>query len=94
MARPPECATMIPHTRDRASYTRSKPGRDIVTVADAPIPAAPVLTDSLIDRCGQRAAGYDRDNRFFQEDFDELRQAGYLLLAVPRELGGHGMTLA
>src|SRR5579862_1884162 len=53
-----------------------------------------VLTDSLLERCRERAAGYDRDNRFFQEDFDELKAAGYLLSAVPRELGGLGMTLA
>src|SRR4051812_24460889 len=57
-------------------------------------PTTSVLTDSLIDRCGQRAAMYDRENRFFQEDFDELRDAGYLKLAIPRELGGQGMTLA
>jgi alkylation response protein AidB-like acyl-CoA dehydrogenase len=65
-----------------------------MTIAESTTPATPILTESLIDRCGQRAAVYDRDNRFFQEDFDELRQAGYLLLAVPRELGGSGMTLA
>lgn len=57
-------------------------------------PTTSVLSESLIDRCGQRAAGYDRENRFFTEDFEELRQAGYLLLAVPRELGGLGLTLA
>jgi alkylation response protein AidB-like acyl-CoA dehydrogenase len=53
-----------------------------------------VLTDELIDRCGQRAAGYDRDNRFSTEDFEELRAAGYLLLAVPEEFGGRGLSLA
>ncbi len=57
-------------------------------------PVSSVLTDELIARCGERAAGYDRENRFFDEDFEELRQAGYLLLAVPEELGGRGMTLA
>lgn len=56
-------------------------------------PVTTILTESLIDRCGQRAAGYDRDNRFFSEDFEELRQAGYLLLTVPREFGGHGLSL-
>ena len=44
--------------------------------------------------CRQRAAGYDRDNRFCQEDFDELKAAGYLKMAVPKEFGGHGFTLA
>ena len=53
-----------------------------------------VLTDSLLERCRERAPVYDRENRFCQEDFDELKAAGYLLMAVPRELGGLGMSLA
>jgi alkylation response protein AidB-like acyl-CoA dehydrogenase len=57
-------------------------------------PVASVLTDALIARCGERAAAYDRENRFFAEDFEELRRAGYLTIAVPRELGGLGMSLA
>jgi alkylation response protein AidB-like acyl-CoA dehydrogenase len=52
------------------------------------------LSDQLLDRCGERAAGYDRDNRFFTEDFNELRAAGYLKMAVPEELGGLGLSLA
>jgi alkylation response protein AidB-like acyl-CoA dehydrogenase len=52
------------------------------------------LADDIIARCGERAAGYDRDNKFFTEDFEELRAAGYLKMAVPEELGGHGMSLA
>jgi alkylation response protein AidB-like acyl-CoA dehydrogenase len=57
-------------------------------------PVQSVLTDELIARCGERAAGYDRENRFFQEDFDELKAAGYLKMAIPREFGGLGMSLA
>jgi alkylation response protein AidB-like acyl-CoA dehydrogenase len=53
-----------------------------------------ILSDDLISRCGGRAAAYDRDNRFFTEDFEELRAAGYLKIAVPEQLGGHGMSLA
>jgi alkylation response protein AidB-like acyl-CoA dehydrogenase len=53
-----------------------------------------VLTDDILEHCGARTAEYDRENRFFTEDFDELRTAGYLLMAVPVELGGLGMTLA
>src|SRR4029077_8382128 len=53
----------------------------------------PLLSDDLLERCAQRAAGYDRENRFFFEDFDELREARYLLAAVPKELGGLGLTL-
>jgi alkylation response protein AidB-like acyl-CoA dehydrogenase len=52
------------------------------------------LSPSLLERCGTRAAGYDRDNRFFQEDFDELKAAGYLLAAVPTKFGGGGLNLA
>ena len=52
------------------------------------------LSDEIIAHCGDRAAGYDRENRFFTEDFEELRAAGYLKIAVPKELGGHGMSLA
>src|SRR5262245_49579106 len=57
-------------------------------------PPSTTLTDDVIARCGQRAATYDRENRFFAEDFEELRAAGYLVLAVPKELGGRGMSLA
>jgi alkylation response protein AidB-like acyl-CoA dehydrogenase len=53
-----------------------------------------VLTQELLERCRARAPGYDRDNRFFQDDFNELRDAGYFTIAVPRELGGRGYTLA
>ena len=53
-----------------------------------------VLSDAIITHCGERAAGYDRENRFFTEDFEELRAAGYLKIAVPKDLGGLGMSLA
>ncbi|MGE3271533.1 MAG: acyl-CoA dehydrogenase family protein [Chloroflexota bacterium] len=60
----------------------------------ATAPVTSVLTDELIARCGDRAATYDRENRFFSEDFDELKQAGYLQMPIPREIGGLGMSLA
>jgi alkylation response protein AidB-like acyl-CoA dehydrogenase len=53
-----------------------------------------VLTDRLLEKCRERAPVYDRENRFCQEDFDELKAAGYLLMAVPKELGGLGFSLA
>lgn len=37
-----------------------------------------MLTPELLDRIRSRAAGYDRDNAFFDEDLAELREAGYL----------------
>ncbi len=53
-----------------------------------------VLSDELMARCKERAPGYDRENRFFQEDFEELRDAGYLRMAIPQELGGLGLNFA
>lgn len=53
-----------------------------------------VLSDDILRRCGERAPIYDQENRFFDEDFVELREAGYLRMAVPTELGGLGMSLA
>jgi alkylation response protein AidB-like acyl-CoA dehydrogenase len=54
----------------------------------------PVLKEDMLKRFAARAPAYDRENRFFTEDFEELRESGYLLLAVPEELGGGGRTLA
>ena len=53
----------------------------------------PVLTDALLQKCRERAPLYDRENRFCQEDFDELKAAGYLLMAVPKEFGGAGLNV-
>jgi alkylation response protein AidB-like acyl-CoA dehydrogenase len=53
-----------------------------------------VLSDDLLKTLHSRAAGYDRDNRFFAEDLEELREAGYLRAAIPEERGGLGLTLA
>ncbi len=53
-----------------------------------------LLSDDLLKSFAGRRAGYDQDNRFFHEDFEDLKKAGYLTMAVPRKLGGRGMTLA
>ena len=58
------------------------------------IPANSPLTEELLQRAEERAPGYDKTNTFFQEDFDELKEAGYLLMAVPKEFGGLGLTHA
>ena len=52
------------------------------------------LSEALLEKCRERAPMYDRENRFCQEDLDELKAAGYLRMGIPRELGGFGMTLA
>ena len=58
------------------------------------VAATSVLTQQILDRCRERAPGYDKDNRFFQEDFEDLKAAGYLRMAIPTEFGGLGMNLA
>jgi alkylation response protein AidB-like acyl-CoA dehydrogenase len=60
----------------------------------SPPPINPVLSEEMLARFAARAASYDQENRFFQEDFEDLRAAKYLLLPVPSEFGGAGMTLA
>jgi hypothetical protein len=41
-----------------------------------------LLPEQLLQRCWERAAAHDRDNSFFEQDFRELKDAGYLRLAV------------
>jgi alkylation response protein AidB-like acyl-CoA dehydrogenase len=62
--------------------------------ANLPESAKSVLTEDMLAHFAARAAIYDRENRFFDEDFEELRKAKYLLLPLPAEFGGAGMTLA
>jgi alkylation response protein AidB-like acyl-CoA dehydrogenase len=55
--------------------------------------AQALLTDEMLARFDERAPVYDRENRFFDEDFAELKESGYLLVAVPEEFGGSGLKL-
>jgi alkylation response protein AidB-like acyl-CoA dehydrogenase len=50
--------------------------------------------EKVFQNCQERAATYDKEDRFFQEDFDELQEGGYLLMSVPEEFGGYGLNLA
>lgn len=50
--------------------------------------------EGIFLNCEKRAAHYDANNLFFKEDFEELKAAGYLLMGVPEDFGGYGMTLA
>src|SRR3954462_8770393 len=63
----------------------------------APGTIAPTIEDylppDLLKRIDEPAPMYDRENRFFTEDFDELRASGFLNIAVPTEFGGAGMGL-
>ena len=51
------------------------------------------LPDELLERFRARAAGYDLENRFFDEDLAELVERGYLHLFVPERHGGPGLSL-
>jgi len=53
-----------------------------------------VVPQSTLDRCWERAPAHDRDGTFFAQDFQELKEAGYLRLAVPEALQGLGRNLA
>jgi alkylation response protein AidB-like acyl-CoA dehydrogenase len=57
-------------------------------------PATSSLSADMLKRFDERAPQYDRENRFFHEDFDELKNSGYLKAALPIEFGGQGLTLA
>jgi alkylation response protein AidB-like acyl-CoA dehydrogenase len=52
------------------------------------------LTEEMLQRFDERAPVYDRENRFFTEDWDELRASGYLAGPLPPDLGGAGLTLS
>jgi len=54
----------------------------------------PLLDDELLRDFDERAPGYDRDNAFFTEDFEALRERGYFLASLPEAFGGAGLDLA
>jgi len=51
------------------------------------------LAGRLADTFAQRAEIFDRENRFSVENYDDLRESGYLALTVPEQLGGGGAGL-
>lgn len=51
------------------------------------------LSDSLLQEIHGRAAHYDKENVFPREDYAALREAGYFKAFVPKEYGGHGLSL-
>ncbi len=53
-----------------------------------------ILTEEMLARFDERTPRYDRENEFFTEDFEELRESGYLSAALPVEYGGRGLNLA
>jgi alkylation response protein AidB-like acyl-CoA dehydrogenase len=80
------------------STTGSNDGRDSAKTKPAKAQPRPssenLLTEEMLARFDARAATYDRENRFFDQDFAELRSAKYLLMPLPSEFGGGGFSLA
>lgn len=75
----------------------SKDGRSSAKAAEKPasrqLPQSS-LTEDMLARFESRVATYDRENRFFDQDFEELRSAKYLVMPVPEGFGGPGFNLA
>jgi alkylation response protein AidB-like acyl-CoA dehydrogenase len=86
MATIPEATLPKLSSNDGESTTTGQPANQLSP--------ANVLTDEMLSRFESRVATYDRENRFFDQDFEELRAAKYLVLPVPKEFGGAGLSLA
>ena len=56
--------------------------------------AVSLLSDELLHQFAERAPVYDRENRFFDEDWEALKAAKYLIAPIPKELGGLGYNLS
>lgn len=87
-------STDTPDTASTTSTATASSGGGSDTVATAPTSTADMLLPTeMLQRIDARTAGYDRDNRFFDEDLAELRESGYLGCALPTEYGGAGLGL-
>jgi alkylation response protein AidB-like acyl-CoA dehydrogenase len=83
------------HAASQSRSSDTSGSRDVINASASLLrPVESVLTEEMLARFASRAASYDQENRFFEEDFEELRKAKYLLLPLPSEFGGAGMTLA
>ena len=52
------------------------------------------LAAELADTFGKRAEAHEAAGTFPYENYDDLRQSGYLTMSVPQEYGGWGASLA
>lgn len=53
-----------------------------------------ILSQETIETFASRAPGYDRTNTFFQEDWNNLKESGFLTINVPADLGGRGLSMS
>ena len=58
------------------------------------MPTDTFVNDDMLTRFRERAPRYDRENIFFQEDWDELKATGFMTCLVPEDLGGAGWSVA
>src|SRR6478672_3264141 len=77
------------HRLGRRGHLRAERRITMTTTLTRPF----MLSDELIAQCAERAPMYDRENRFFQEDWDAIRATGFLNAPVPTDLGGAGYSL-
>jgi alkylation response protein AidB-like acyl-CoA dehydrogenase len=82
----PEAKFPEPSSDDRASEKTRSAASELSTWS--------ALTEELLTRFDSRAATYDRENRFLDQDFEELRAAKYFVMPVPENFGGPGLSLA
>ena len=55
-------------------------------------PGEAILPQQMLAGFAGRCGGYDRENRFFDEDFKDLKQAEYPTIPVPREFAAADRT--
>lgn len=82
-----------PAVRNPTTHHQPKGADMTATVDNLETTSGDILTDDMLDRFHERAPIYDRENRFFSEDFQELKEAGYLTMSLPRDLGGRDFRL-
>ena len=51
------------------------------------------LAEQHADAFRERAEQHDRENSFPFQDFEDMKESGYLAAPVPQELGGSGLSL-
>ncbi|MBV8053057.1 MAG: acyl-CoA/acyl-ACP dehydrogenase [Acidobacteriaceae bacterium] len=83
--------TLLSKTHSTDAHAGAQPARAKAPSNDF---AQSPLTEDMLKRFESRAPTYDRENRFFDQDFEELRAAKYLLMPLPSQFGGSGFSLA
>jgi alkylation response protein AidB-like acyl-CoA dehydrogenase len=80
-----------------AAIATSETQASLTTYRPAPLrpgdDAFVALAAQVGAQCALHAADHDQANTFVAENYDVLREAGYMRLAVPAELGGLGATM-